>query len=141
VCSSDLGNTARAFSVSCDALKANEASAAVGDFCEAQGLERRKTMLLSLAIEELIALIADKAAPAKQREDISVRLMFFTGGIVLRLRCGGHKFNAVQYYKDNLGQGDFEDRIGLMGVKYIVETAEVVYYRETFGVNNLVIII
>jgi hypothetical protein len=31
--------------------------------------------------------------------------------------------------------------VDLMGVKYIVGAAKVVYYRETFGVNNLVIIL
>jgi hypothetical protein len=133
----DPGSVALAFSVGRDAEKAGQASAAVSDFCEEQGFAMKQTMLLSMAIEELIVLISEQNAGGG---DISVRLSRFEGGTVLRLRDAGRKFNPLLYYKNRLTD-DIEDSIDLMGIKYITEAAEVVYYRETFGVNNLVVII
>jgi len=131
--------TALAFSVERDPDKASEASEAVGDFCEEQNLEKRQSMLLSMAIEEMVVLIAGQNP---EGDRISVRLTRFDGGIVLRLRDCGRRFNPVAYITERLkSTEDFEDSIDLMGIKYITETAEVVYYRETFGVNNLVVII
>jgi len=133
------GGMALAFSVERDAGKASEASAAVGDFCEEQGFDVKKTMLLSLAIEELVAIIAGQN---KDGGDISIRLTSFEGGTVLRLRDTGKKFNPIEYYTKRLNSGgDIEELIGLMGIKYIAEAAAVVYYRETFGINNLVVIL
>ena len=131
------GGTALAFSVERDASKAGQASEAVSDFCEEQGFAMKQAMLLSLAIEELIVLIAEQRPDGGE---ISVRLMRFEGGIVLRLRDTGRKFNPLDHFKESLTD-DIEDSVGLMGIKYIIEAAEVVYYRETFGVNNLVVII
>jgi anti-sigma regulatory factor (Ser/Thr protein kinase) len=126
-----------AFSVERDAEKAGEASAAVSVFCEEQGFAVKQAMLLSMAIEELIVLMVEQNACGG---DISVRIMRFEGGIVLRLRDAGRKFDPLDYYKSRLTD-DIEDSVGLMGIKYITEAAEVVSYRETFGVNNLVVII
>jgi len=131
--------TALAFSIEKNVEKASEASEAVSDFCDEQNIEKKKAMLLSMAIEELVILIAGHS-PGD--ENISVRLTRFDGGIVLRLRDFGKRFNPVAYYSErSKSTEDLEDSIDLMGIKYITETAEVVYYRETFGVNNLVVII
>jgi anti-sigma regulatory factor (Ser/Thr protein kinase) len=131
------------FSVECDAAKASEASASVSAFCEENNLEKRRTMLISMAIEELISLIANHGSAGK-REEISVRVSFFDGGTVMRLRSSGRKFNPVAYYENCLLRVkniDTEESLDFIGLKYIVEAAEAVYYRETFGVNNLVILI
>ena len=131
--------TSLAFSVERDPDKASEASAAVGDFCEENGLERRQSLLLSMAIEEMIVIIAEQNPDG---DNISVRLTRFDGGIVLRLRDTGKRFNPINYYNERLlSVEDFEDSVDLMGVKYITEAADVMYYKETFGVNNLVVII
>lgn len=133
------GGTALAFDLERDAGKATEASAAAGDFCKEQGLEKKQIMLISLAIEEMVTLIA-RFDPAGG--NISVRLTRFSNRLVLRLRDGGKKFNPIDYCKKRLGDaGDIEAAVDYMGVKYITEAAENVYYRETFGVNNLVIIL
>jgi len=132
-------DTDLAFSVERDLDKASEASEAVGLFCSEQGLEKRQSMLLSMAIEEMVVLITEQNPDG---DNISIRLTRFDGGIVLRLRDSGRRFNPIGYYNKRLKEAeDFEDNIDLMGIKYITEAAEVVYYRETFGVNNLVVII
>jgi len=128
-----------AFSVEREPDKASEASAAVGNFCEECGLDKRQSMLLSMAIEEMVVLIAGQNP---EGDNISIRLTKFEGGLVLRLRDSGSRFNPVGYYTQRLNSAEnIEDNIDLMGIKYITEAAEIVYYRETFGVNNLVIII
>jgi len=135
----ESAGTALAFSVERDLEKASEASAAVGDFCEEHGVDRRQSMLLSMAIEEMVVLITEQNPGG---DEISVRITKFDGGIVLRLRDTGRKFNPINHYHERLRCAqDIEESVDLMGVKYITEVAEVVYYRETFGVNNLVVII
>jgi hypothetical protein len=47
-----------AFSVTRDAAKASQASAAVSIFCDEQGMTKRESMLILLAIEEMIDLHA-----------------------------------------------------------------------------------
>jgi len=131
--------TALAFSIERDISKASEASEAVGDFCEEQGLDKKQSLLLSLAIEEMVILIAEQNPNG---DNISVRVTRFDGGIVLRLRDTGRRFNLMNHYNERLASAEnFEDSVDLMGIKYITEAAEVVYYRETFGVNNLVMIL
>jgi anti-sigma regulatory factor (Ser/Thr protein kinase) len=133
------GGTALAFSVERDGVKASEASAAVQEFCMEQELPKKQTMLVALAIEEMVILIADND---RQGGNISVRLIRFSGGLVLRLRDGGKRFNPIDYCKKRLEDAsDIEAGVDFMGVKYIIEAAEHVYYRETFGVNNLVVIL
>jgi Na+-driven multidrug efflux pump/anti-sigma regulatory factor (Ser/Thr protein kinase) len=130
---------ALAFSVERESAKASDASAAVDDFCREIGLQKRQAMLMSLAVEEMVTLIGNHDAAGG---NISIRLTQFNGSTVLRLRDNGRKFNPIDYYNSRLNESeDFEDSVDLLGVKYIVGAAKVVYYRETFGVNNLVIII
>ncbi len=130
---------ALAFSVERKPEAASVAAGAVDDFCREQGFDRKQTMLLSLSIEEMVTLIAGHDANGG---NISIRLTRFDGGTVMRLRDNGKKFNPIDYYTKRLEEAeDFEDSVDLMGVKYIVSAAEVVYYRETFGVNSLVIIL
>jgi len=131
--------SALAFAVQRNAEEASAASAAIADFCEEYEIDRKKSMLLSMAVEEMITLIAQQNA---EGGDISVRLTRFDNDIVLRLRDTGKKFNPIEWYAKRMETiEDFEDSVSLMGVKYITEAADVVHYRETFGVNNLVVIL
>ncbi len=131
--------SALAFSVERDPEAASVAAGAVNEFCRTEGFEKKQTMLLSMAIEEMVTLIAGNDTGGGK---ISIRLTRFDGGIVMRLRNGGKKFNPIDYYNKRLNESeDLEDSVDLMGVKYIVGAAAVVYYRETFGVNSLVIIL
>jgi predicted secreted protein len=60
--------------------------------------------------------------------------------IILRFRNAGSKFDALSYYKEHIA-GDFEKSLEVVGMKYILEASSSVYYRQTFGVNSLVVII
>ena len=128
------------FSVANDIEKASEASAKISDFCESNELSPKQTMLIAMSIEEMLTLIINSGSLRGQTDSLSVRLFLLDGSIILRVRNNGRKFNPIAYYNENI-TADIERSLDLIGMKYIVEAAEVVYYRETFGVNNLVIII
>jgi len=95
-------------------------------------------MLISMSIEEIITLVINNSR--KKDLSVSVRLFLLEDMIVLRIRSAGEKFNAIEYYEQNIAD-DLEKSLEVIGMKYIVEAANVVYYRQTFGVNSLVIIL
>lgn len=128
------------FSLSGDILRVSEAAEKITVFCEENELSPKQTMLISMSIEELITIIINNGTAGNKRDSIAVRLFLLEGSIVLRIRNSGKKFDPIAYYTENIS-GDIEKSLDLIGIKYIVEAAEVVYYRETFGVNNLVVVI
>ncbi len=127
------------FSVPNTLESASGASARIGEFCEEMELPMKQGMQISMAIEEIITLIINESGTAGQY-DISVRLMLMPGTIIMRLRNAGKHFNPIEYYQKHI-VGDFEKSLDIIGMKYVVDSAEVIYYRETFGVNNVVIIL
>jgi hypothetical protein len=61
------------------------------------------------------------------------------GLIIIRIRNSGKYFNPVEYYYENKDtEAGFEK---IMGIMMILKMARQVEYRETFGVNNLIITI
>ena len=68
------------------------------------------------------------------------------GVIVMRIRYNGKKFNPIDYYESKKKSGDntLEDMLDLddsMGIKMIIDVCEVVDYRTTFGLNNLMMLL
>ena len=126
------------FSVEGKLEKASEASARISDFCEGNGVPPKLTMQISMSIEEIITLIINNSK--RKALSVSVRLFLLEGTTVLRIRNVGEKFNAIEYYEQNIA-GDIERSMDALGMKYIVQTANVIYYRQTFGVNSLVMLL
>ena len=127
------------FSVENIQEKATEAAAKISDFCEENNLSTKQTMLISMSVEEIITLIINNSNSNKSFS-LSVRLFLLDSVVILRIRNTGEKFDAIEYYKANIAD-DIEKSLEVIGLKYIVESANVIYYRETFGVNNLVVIL
>ena len=126
------------FSVEDNPEKASEAAERISDFCEESGLSPKQTMQISMSIEEIISLIIN--CSKKKNFTVSVRLFLLDEMIILRIRNTGEKFNAIQYYEKNIAE-DIEKSLDIIGMKYIIKSAKVIYYRETFGVNSLVVIL
>ncbi len=126
------------FSVDNDIGSAVICSEKITDFCEENDLSPKLVMMISMAIEELITLIIQNADNSKYYS-IAVRLFLIDDSITLRIRNGGKKFNPIKYYDENISN-DIEKSMDVIGLKYIIEAANIVYYRETFGVNNLVVV-
>ena len=126
------------FSVEGTPEKASEAAAKISDFCEENNLSPKQVMLISMSVEEIITLITNNIK--LENFSASVRLFLLEGSVVLRIRNTGEKFDAIEYYKANIAD-DIEKSLEVIGMKYIVNSANVIYYRQTFGVNNLVVIL
>ncbi|MCL2078703.1 MAG: MATE family efflux transporter [Oscillospiraceae bacterium] len=126
------------FSVDGSLKEAGEAAARIGDFCVENGVSPKQTMQISMSIEEIITLIINNNK--RKNLSVSVRLFLLDGTIVLRIRNAGDKFNAIEYYEQNIAE-DIERSLEVIGMKYIVQSANVIYYRQTFGVNSLVVLL
>lgn len=124
------------FSVEGGPSDAGIASGKIAEFCEEQEMPPKQTMLISMAIEEMLTLIMQQCTGYSS---ISVRLYFLEGTTILRIRNAGTRFDPITYYKDNISE-DIEKSLDIIGLKYVVESAEVVYYTQTFGINNSVVI-
>ncbi len=125
------------FSVQSEPAEASEAAAKISAFCEEAELGPKQTMLISMAVEEMLTLIIGQMGGKRA---ISVRLLLLDGTTILRIRFAGGRFDPIEYYHQEIS-GDFERQLDVIGIKYVVESAEVIDYRQMLGVNNLVVLI
>lgn len=125
------------FSVENNIKEIADCAAKITEFCEDNELSSKQTMLISMSIEEMLTLIMRSSLGAVY-PSVAVRILNVDGMIVLRMRYIGAKFNPIDYYHTNISN-DIEKSIDIIGIKYIVSTAKTVDYRETFGINNLII--
>lgn len=122
-----LGRSMR-LSIGCDPEEICSVSAGVNDFCEEIGLDIQQTMTLSLAIEELLMITAEKTLHNEGNMDL--RIMQMKDGALLRIRAAGDPFNPLDHGFDNL---DF------MGVQMIKNMATRTEYQSTLGLNTLIV--
>lgn len=123
-----------------------EASSRISEFCEHNELDARRSMLISLALEEMLISIRDHCFQGSDSQEMNVRILIVpdtAGGesvIVLRIRCSGTPFNPVAYYESRRRENpdEFDDSVG---IRMIVKSAHSVDYKSTFGINNLTIIL
>lgn len=114
--------------ISCDPEEICSVSAGVNDFCEEIGLDMQQTMTVSLAIEELLMITAEKTLHNKGKMDL--RILQLKEGALLRIRAEGDPFNPLEQDSDNL---DF------MGVQMIKNMASRTEYQSTLGLNTLIV--
>ena len=95
-------------------------------------------------MEEMMMSIKDHCFDENSDESMDVRILiikkFNDVMIVLRIRNGGKLFNPLDYYEklqgdDPLAMGD------ALGIAMIIKAADAIYYKTTFGINNLTVII
>ena len=123
----DVGNSID-FVVRCDPEEICGISAGVNQFCEENGLDEEQTMTLSLAMEELMMITAEKTL--KNEGSMDVRILKSGVGTLLRIRAQGEPYNPLEHEKDNL---DF------IGVQMIVGMAKRTEYQSTLGLNTLIV--
>lgn len=116
------------FSVPCENDKICEASQSISDFCETNGFDSKKTMSISLAIEEMLMIISQKSLMG--HGTIDVRLIKSNEDAILRIRSGGNRYNPIEEMSDDL---DY------MGVQMISKMAKKTEYLSSLGVNTLII--
>lgn len=122
-----LGNS-RHFVVGCDVAEICGISEGVQEFCEENDLTLQQTMTLSLALEELLIITADKTM--KNVGTMDVRILRKENGALLRIRSEGEPYNPLEHMTENM---DF------MGVQMIVRMAVRTEYQSTLGLNTLIV--
>lgn len=149
--SAERDGTYISFSVANSEESVMESVEKISDFCEANSLSSKNSMLISLSLEEMLNLIRVHCFGDNKDLTVNTRILLYDGSIILRLRNGGIQFNPLQYYKDIMNQdnsngGEEEDNLDAMlelgdslGIKMILDTTDLLDYRRTFGVNNLTI--
>lgn len=117
----------------------------ITDFCDKMEMMPKQTMLINLAVEELLVAIAMHTPNKAIERTVSIRLLVYREIIVLRLRYAGELFNPIKHYEmQKDGTNDVESLLSLedsLGIKMIIDTCESVDYRLTFGINNLTVIL
>lgn len=117
------------FSVDGNAESICDASGKITDFCADNGMSPRQTMRISLAMEEIMTLIADKNESAVV---FDLRVYSLQGVIGIRIRYGGKGFDPLVYPDDDL---DY------MGIQIIKDMCEQTVYQRTFGTNTVQIFV
>ncbi len=127
---------ALAFSVlnSVDAVM--EASEKISEFCAQNELDPKRTMLISLSLEELLLSVSDHAFNDGDMGSMDVRLFVTDEDVILRIRNGGRQFDPIRFFENNPENID-----ECLGIQMIVNGARSVKYTRALGVNNLTVLI
>lgn len=117
------------FSVSSTPEDICSASERISEFCESNGMNRKATMRIQLAMEEILTLIVAYNGP-ELAGNISFDLRAYSveGITGIRIRYGGKEFNPF-----NASDEDEDMYMGIMMLKKMVRS----FYQRTFGVNTL----
>jgi Na+-driven multidrug efflux pump/anti-sigma regulatory factor (Ser/Thr protein kinase) len=116
------------------------ASTQISGFCEENEILPKQTMYIRLAIEEMLMMINEYSLKKNRPQYTDIRIMIIHNSIiVMRIRNSGKYFNPVEFYHENKNTEEGLDKT--MGIGMILKMAKQVEYRETFGMNNLIVTI
>lgn len=118
------------FAVECINEKICEASERLRSFCKESGFAEKETMVISLALEELLTIITQNSCPPDGFAD--VRLLVWDDKRIIRIRAAGKRYDPIEAQDGSL---DY------VGVKMICGLAERTEYLSALGVNTLIIYI
>lgn len=137
------------FSVRGEAEDICDASSKITVFCEENGMLPGQVMRVSLAMEELMTVIAS-VNPAGSVE-FDLRVYSLEGVIGIRIRYSGREFNPLRSNQDSAGQkggvvqGKPSEAAKLddmyLGIRMIEDMVETSLYQRTFGMNTIQIYI
>jgi putative MATE family efflux protein len=128
------------FSVDTNVEAVTESADKISEFCETCELNPKQSMIISLAIEEILLLMMQHIFAGKNNESIDVKI-FVRNDITMRFRCAGKKFNPLEYYRTAMEKSNGEDfeLDESMGLKLISKAAKKVDYTTSLGLNNIII--
>ena len=126
---------ALAFSVLSNTEACMEASEKISAFCESNELDPKRSMLISLSLEELLLSTVEHAF-GNEGGSIDVRLLVRGDDVIMRIRNGGAEFDPIRFFNEH--PDDIDE---CLGIQMIVAGARDVKYTRTLGVNNLTVLI
>lgn len=103
------------------------ASIRVNDFCEENGLPPKTTMAVSLSVEEMLTVLAEKVPLRTGRTDVRVRIS--EEEVIVRIRSGGRRYNPIALAQEE----------EYLGMRLLLGLAERTEYQSALGVNTFVI--
>lgn len=118
------------FTVKCDAEEICTASAKITEFCEQNDFSEEQTMTISLALEELMVIVAEKSM--NNQGSLDVRILRTDEGGIIRIRSGGKHYNPLEFEDEDLEY---------LGVGLIKQMAKRTEYQTTLGLNTLIVFI
>jgi len=109
------------------------ASERIMEFCAANGMDRKKTMCIQLAIEEIMTLITQVNKGTREGGlKFDLRAYSLRGATGIRIRYAGLTFNPFNSIR--------EDDELYMGIIMILKMVERTNYQRAFGVNMLQVV-
>ena len=124
----------RAFSCEPDIASVAACSQQVAAWCEAQGIDGRRSYLVPLAVEEMAANAVEHGFAKTKHPAIDVKLILKRDGtLVLRMRDNGAPFNPMDL---DLSAADPCSAVGIRMLRQGVREVE---YQNTVGLNNVVV--
>lgn len=125
------------FSVRNDVQAAVDAAARIVEFCENNDMDARRTMAVSLAIEEMLTMLLRYCFRPEEEGAVDLRVFIIQGVTGLRIRNGGRQFNILEFYEAHRE----EDALGdALGIQLVLKLAVDIRYQRTFGVNTLTVL-
>ena len=117
-----------------DLDSAIEVSRLAGEFCEAHGMDDRKSFVISLAIEEMVANILKHGFTAdNKKHNVDVRLITRAEGAVIRIRDNCEGFDPLHY----LELHNADDAVSHLGIRMVMAMVTDAAYVNSLGLNNL----
>ncbi|MCD8325690.1 MAG: polysaccharide biosynthesis C-terminal domain-containing protein [Lachnospiraceae bacterium] len=113
------------FTVACDAAAICEASEKIHEFCEVNSFDADQTMTISLALEELMVITADKSMDNQGTMD--VRILRLPDGGILRIRSEGRRYNPLE---------NADESLEFLGVTMIMKMAKKNGVSEHVGAEH-----
>ncbi len=105
----------------------SEASIRVNGFCEENGLSPKTTMAVSLSVEEMLTVLAEKVPLRAGKTDVRVRIS--EDEVIVRIRSGGRRYNPIALAQEE----------EYLGMRLLLGLAERTEYQSALGVNTFVI--
>ena len=122
------------FSCEPDIASVAACSQQVAAWCEAQGIDGRRSYLVPLAVEEMAANAVEHGFAETKHPAIDVKLILKRDGtLVLRMRDNGAPFNPM-----NLDLSA-ADPCSAVGIRMLRQGVKGVEYQNTVGLNNVVV--
>ena len=133
------GNPADIFelSLSNDLTEIVNISHKISSFCQAQGVDVRRSFLLALCIEEMAGNVVRHSLRPGENRFLDIRILVKGPQLILRVRDNGRRFNPVAW----LATQDPADVCSNIGIRMISQLATSIDYRYRVGLNNLIIVL
>lgn len=105
----------------------------IGRFCRKQEIDERRTHHLSLCIEEMAGNVVRYAFTDGKKHFMDIRILVKDHQLIFRLRDDGIPFNPLEKLHED------KDPCRNVGIRLVERISASTDYRNTIGLNNLIV--